>query len=175
MSDRVKLQKGKKKKKDNKEETGEGKARLVTTRGAEQDGVGGAASELVTLSSFISPSSCTISSLRLSCRDDIRCSSSSFLCLKHTANYGQCRSGDTVDGGQQARRDETRGVNQRPLRDTISQWIVWMTIWYYKVGHHTVAFWLDSCDQRKAISAIEFSSNSTIFHIWIDSQQQCKC
>lgn len=37
----------------------------------------------VTLSSFISPSSCTISSLRLSCRDDILCSSSSFLCLQH--------------------------------------------------------------------------------------------
>lgn len=29
----------------------------------------------------MSPSSCTISSLRLSCRADIRCSSSSFLCL----------------------------------------------------------------------------------------------
>lgn len=38
----------------------------------------------VTFSSFISPSSCTINSLLLSCRDDILCSSSSFLCLKDT-------------------------------------------------------------------------------------------
>lgn len=35
----------------------------------------------LTLSSFISPSSCTISSLLLSWRADILCSSSSFLCL----------------------------------------------------------------------------------------------
>lgn len=37
-----------------------------------------------TFSSFMSPSSCTMSSLLLSWRDDILCSSSSFLCLKHT-------------------------------------------------------------------------------------------
>lgn len=40
-----------------------------------------------TFSSFMSPSSCTMSSLLLSCRDDILCSSSSFLCLTHTQTH----------------------------------------------------------------------------------------
>lgn len=48
-------------------------------------------SVFVTLSSFISPSSCTISSLLLSCRDDILCSSSSFLCLQHTPILHYCQ------------------------------------------------------------------------------------
>lgn len=42
-----------------------------------------------TFSSFMSPSSCTMSSLLLSWRDDILCSSSSFLCLKHTQTQAQ--------------------------------------------------------------------------------------
>lgn len=59
-------------------------------RGRERDISARAAEEqrpsrgFVTFRSFISPSSCTISSLLLSCKDDILCSSSSFLCLKDT-------------------------------------------------------------------------------------------
>ncbi len=45
-----------------------------------------------TFSSFMSPSSCTMSSLLLSWRDDILCSSSSFLCLKHTQTQSLDRS-----------------------------------------------------------------------------------
>lgn len=104
MSDKVRATKGER----IKEEIAEGKVRLVTARTdtgrceekrklcpPECDNAPCwkqyAAWVFVTLSSFISPSSCTISSLLLSCRDDILCSNSSFLCLQHTPTLHYCQ------------------------------------------------------------------------------------
>lgn len=70
----------------------------------------------VTFSSFISPSSCTINSLLLSCRDDILCSSSSFLCLKDTQPL--CQRGRQERSGRRASSFTTRPASLDHVRRT---------------------------------------------------------